>query len=188
MLTWPFWWFYLCRQHHGGCTLRVLTEPAAKSVKINDFPEKSWFLVTIIDSERLFTGWRGANFLEMQNLLTANLPRGCFPIVYPGRMSQAEALEDWTPQYLQIRSLLPPGRAKLPWIPGPLADRCDTHPQGGVFWRPARRRLAVPSYQRRPSSPRKREGNVRFLHGVRRSARPTSRWASKAHCMMGKTQ
>ena len=38
----------------------------------------------------------------------------------------------------------------------------------------------VPSYQRRPSSPRKREGNVRFptnLHGVRRSARPTSMWA-----------
>jgi len=28
------------RQHHGGCALRVLTEPAAKSVKINDFPEK----------------------------------------------------------------------------------------------------------------------------------------------------
>jgi len=47
------------------------------------------------------------------------------------------------------------------------------------------------SYQRRPSSPRKREGNVRFptnLHGVRRSARPTSRWAPKAHRMMGKTQ
>ena len=37
---------------------------------------------------------------------------------------------------------------------------------------------AVPSYQRQPSSPRNREGNVRFptnLHGVRRSARPTSR-------------
>ena len=37
---------------------------------------------------------------------------------------------------------------------------------------------AVPSYQRRLSSPRKREANVRFptnLHGVRRSARPTSR-------------
>jgi len=37
---------------------------------------------------------------------------------------------------------------------------------------------AVPSYQRRPCSPRKREGNVRFptnLHGVRRSARPTSK-------------
>jgi len=36
------------------------------------------------------------------------------------------------------------------------------------------------SYQRRPSSPRKKEGNVRFptnLHGVRRSARTTSRWA-----------
>jgi len=36
---------------------------------------------------------------------------------------------------------------------------------------------AVPSYQRRPSSPRKRAGNVWFptnLHGVRRSARPTS--------------
>jgi len=35
--------------------------------------------------------------------------------------------------------------------------------------------LAIPSYQRRPSSLRKREGNVRFptnLHGVRRS--PTS--------------
>ena len=49
------------------------------------------------------------------------------------------------------------------------------------------------SYQRRPSSPRKREGNVRFptnLNGVRRSARPTSRWAPKAHrmIMMGKTQ
>jgi len=41
------------------------------------------------------------------------------------------------------------------------------------------------------SSPRKREGNLRFpmnLHGVRRSARPTSRWAPKAHCLMGKTQ
>jgi len=40
-------------------------------------------------------------------------------------------------------------------------------------------------------SPRKREGNVRFptnLHGVRRCARPTSRLAPKAHCMMGKTQ
>ena len=50
---------------------------------------------------------------------------------------------------------------------------------------------AVPSYQRRPSSPRMREGNVRFpsnLHGVRRPARPTSRWAPKAHRMMGKTQ
>ena len=35
--------------------------------------------------------------------------------------------------------------------------------------------LAVPSYQRRPSSQRKRERNVRFLHGVRRSARQTSR-------------
>jgi len=49
---------------------------------------------------------------------------------------------------------------------------------------------AVPSYQRRPSSPRKREGNVRFatnLHGVRRSAGPTSRWAPKAHRMMSKT-
>ena len=37
---------------------------------------------------------------------------------------------------------------------------------------------AVPSYQRRPSSPRNREGNVRFptnLHGVGRSGRPTSR-------------
>jgi len=34
---------------------------------------------------------------------------------------------------------------------------------------------AVPSYQRRPSSSRNREGNVRFLHGVRRSARLTSR-------------
>jgi len=38
---------------------------------------------------------------------------------------------------------------------------------------------AIPSYQKRPSSSslRKREGNVRFptnLHGVRRSARPTS--------------
>ena len=33
---------------------------------------------------------------------------------------------------------------------------------------------AIPSYQRRPSFPRKREGNVRFptnLHGVRHSAR-----------------
>jgi len=50
---------------------------------------------------------------------------------------------------------------------------------------------AVPSYQIRPSSPRKREGNVRFptnLHRVRRSTRPTSRWAPKAHRMMGKTQ
>jgi len=50
---------------------------------------------------------------------------------------------------------------------------------------------AIPSYQRRPSSPRKRGGNVRFptnLHGVRRHARPTSRWAPKAHRMMGKTQ
>ena len=50
---------------------------------------------------------------------------------------------------------------------------------------------AIPSYQRRPSSPRKREENVRFptnLHGVRRSARPTSRWAPKAHRMMGRTQ
>jgi len=47
------------------------------------------------------------------------------------------------------------------------------------------------SYQRRPSSLKKREGNVRFptnLHGVRRSARPTSRWAPKAHRMIGKTQ
>jgi len=37
---------------------------------------------------------------------------------------------------------------------------------------------AIPSYQRRPSSLKKREGNVRFptnLHGDRRSARPTSR-------------
>jgi len=37
---------------------------------------------------------------------------------------------------------------------------------------------AIPSYQRRSSSPRKREENVTFptnLHGVRRSARPTSR-------------
>jgi len=53
------------------------------------------------------------------------------------------------------------------------------------------KRVAVPSYQRWPSSPRKREGNVRFptnLHGVRRSARPTSRWAPKAHRMMEKTQ
>ena len=50
---------------------------------------------------------------------------------------------------------------------------------------------AMPSYQKRPSSLRKREGNVRFptnLHGVRRSARPTSRWAPKAHRVMGKTQ
>ena len=50
---------------------------------------------------------------------------------------------------------------------------------------------AIPSYQRRPSYPRKREGNVRFptnLHGVRRSARPTSTWAPKAHHVMGKTQ
>jgi len=50
---------------------------------------------------------------------------------------------------------------------------------------------AIPSYQRRPSSLRKSEGNVRFptnLHGVHRSARPTSRWAPKAHHMMGKTQ
>ena len=38
--------------------------------------------------------------------------------------------------------------------------------------------LAVPSYQRRPSSQRNREGNVRFptnLHGVGRSGRSTSR-------------
>ena len=52
------------------------------------------------------------------------------------------------------------------------------------------KQTAIPSYQRRPSSPRKREENVRFptnLHGVRRSARPTSRWAPKAHRMMGKT-
>ena len=37
---------------------------------------------------------------------------------------------------------------------------------------------AVPSYQRRPSSPRNREGNVRFptnMHGAGRSGRPTSR-------------
>jgi len=37
---------------------------------------------------------------------------------------------------------------------------------------------AIPSYQRRPSSPNNREENVRFptnLHGVRRYARPTSR-------------
>jgi len=50
---------------------------------------------------------------------------------------------------------------------------------------------AIPSYQRRPSSLKKMEGNVRFptnLHVVRRSARPMSRWAPKAHCMMGKTQ
>jgi len=50
---------------------------------------------------------------------------------------------------------------------------------------------AILSYQRRPSSLRKREGHVRFstnLRGVRRSARPTSRWAPKAHRMMGKTQ
>ena len=50
---------------------------------------------------------------------------------------------------------------------------------------------AKASYQRRPSSPRNREGNVRFptnLHGVGRSARPTSRWAPKAHRTMGKTQ
>ena len=40
-------------------------------------------------------------------------------------------------------------------------------------------------------SPRNREGNERFptnLHGVCRSARATSRWAPKAHRMMGKTQ
>ena len=52
-------------------------------------------------------------------------------------------------------------------------------------------RGAIPSYQRRLSSPRKREESVRFpknLHGVRRSARPTSTWAPKAHRMMGKTQ
>ena len=50
---------------------------------------------------------------------------------------------------------------------------------------------AMASYQRQPSSPRKREGNVRFptdLHGEGRSARSTSRWAPKAHRMMGKTQ
>ena len=50
---------------------------------------------------------------------------------------------------------------------------------------------AIPSYQRRSSFPRKREGNVRFptnLYGVRCSARPTSRWTPKAHRMMGKTQ
>ena len=51
--------------------------------------------------------------------------------------------------------------------------------------------IAIPSYQRRPSSLRKREGNVRFptnLHVVLRSARPTFRWAPKAHRMMGKTE
>ena len=55
---------------------------------------------------------------------------------------------------------------------------------------PTKEPWAIPSYQRRPSSLRKREGNLRFptnLHGVRRSARPTSRWAPKAHHMMGKT-
>jgi len=44
---------------------------------------------------------------------------------------------------------------------------------GKHFFKPA----AVPSYQRQPSSPRNREGNVRFptnLHGVGRSGRPTS--------------
>jgi len=53
------------------------------------------------------------------------------------------------------------------------------------------RRWAIPSYQRRSSSLIKRDGNVRFpmnLYGVRRSARTTSRWAPKAHRMMGKTQ
>jgi len=41
------------------------------------------------------------------------------------------------------------------------------------------------------SSSRNREGNVRFptsLYEVRRSARPTSKWAPKVHRMMGKTQ
>jgi len=51
-------------------------------------------------------------------------------------------------------------------------------------------KIAIPSYQRRPSSLRKREGNVRFPTNllVRRSPRPTSRWAPKVHRMMGKTQ
>jgi len=35
---------------------------------------------------------------------------------------------------------------------------------------------------------RKRDIFLTNLHGVRRSARPTSRWAPKAHRMMGKTQ
>jgi len=60
--------------------------------------------------------------------------------------------------------------------------------------------LAVPVWHFRNSVwsktaifPEMREGNVPVsssmnLHGVDRSARPTSRWAPKAHNMMGKTQ
>jgi len=47
------------------------------------------------------------------------------------------------------------------------------------------------SHQRRQSSQRKMEWNVRVptnLHGLDHSARPKSRWAPKTHRMMGKTQ
>ena len=50
---------------------------------------------------------------------------------------------------------------------------------------------AIPSYQRRPSSLNRGKEMCTFptnLHVVGRSARPTSRWASKVHRMMGKTQ
>ena len=50
---------------------------------------------------------------------------------------------------------------------------------------------AVLFYQRRPSSPEKREGNVRVpanLHRFDHLARTTSRWAPKVHRMKGKTQ
>jgi len=53
------------------------------------------------------------------------------------------------------------------------------------------RTTAILSYQTRPSSLKrgKETCNVQLnLHRVGCSARPTCRWAPKAHCMMGKTQ
>jgi len=51
--------------------------------------------------------------------------------------------------------------------------------------------LAIPSYQRRPSSLGQRNETCMIPmhpHGVDRSSRPTSRWAPKAHQMMAKKQ